>query len=47
LTVVQGVVPQLYEKTGNLVEPLGLESDDELRARVRQAARFAGSLPVK
>ena len=30
-----------------MVEPLGLESDDELRAWVRQAARFTGSLPAK
>jgi TfoX/Sxy family transcriptional regulator of competence genes len=30
-----------------MVEPIGLESDDELLEWVRQAARFADSLPAK
>jgi len=30
-----------------LIEPVGIESDDNLKAWVRRAARFAGSLPPK
>ena len=30
-----------------LIEPVGIESDDNLKAWVRRAVRFAGSLPPK
>jgi len=30
-----------------LIEPAGIESDDDLKAWVRRAAKFASSLPAK
>ena len=30
-----------------LVRPAGIEADDDLKAWVRRAAKFAGSLPLK
>ena len=30
-----------------LVEPAGIETDDDLKAWVRRAAKFAGSFPLK